>query len=152
MKEMTHKAAVRRMANYLKNSVGCTVVVAELSTQNTETPDVIGFKYAGHSTMIEVKVSRSDFLADKTKRFRRQMDLGMGDLRYFAAPEGIIKVEELPEAWGLLEIGEHRVKLRKDAEHQPSNKKAEVVVLMSALRRVEIATAVFVRTESEVSE
>ncbi len=137
------------MANYLKNSVGCTVVVTELGTQNNENPDVIGFKYAGHSTLIEVKVSRSDFLSDRSKRFRREMELGMGDLRYFAAPKGLLKAEEMPESWGLLEIEDRCVRVRKEAVHQTANKKAEVVVLMSALRRVEIATAVYVRTEDE---
>lgn len=77
---MTHKQLVRRMSNWLRNSKGYSVVIAELATRNSETPDVLGF-HAGASMMIECKVSRSDFLADREKRFRRCEELGMGDQR-----------------------------------------------------------------------
>lgn len=76
--------------------------MAELSTANTETPDVIGWHGNGGSILIECKVSRSDFLADKNKVFRRDEDLGMGDVRYFAAPIGLLCADEMPAGWGLV--------------------------------------------------
>jgi hypothetical protein len=146
---LSHKDAVRRMAAYARHRIGCTVVMAELATNNTETPDVLGFCTGGRSVLIEVKVSRSDFLADKNKSFRRQMERGMGDHRYFAAPRGLLKPEEMPEKWGLLEIDGRCVRERKEAEHQEANKRAEVTMLTSAIRRLELSTAVYVRADDD---
>ena len=148
----SHKEAVRRMAAYLRNSIGCTVVMAELTTANPETPDVLGFRTGGRSILIEVKVSRADFMADKNKSFRRQMERGMGDVRYFAAPKGILKPEDMPDKWGLLEIDGRCVRERKEPEHQEANKRAEVIMLTSAIRRLEISTAVFVRDDDQNSK
>ena len=145
----SHKDVVRRMAAWLRNSIGCNVVMAELTTANPETPDVLGFRTGGHSILIEVKVSRADFLADKNKSFRRQMDRGMGDMRYFAAPKGLLKADEMPENWGLLEVEERCVRVRKEPERQEANKRAEVAMLTSAIRRLELSTAVFVRADDQ---
>ena len=144
---LTHKQMVRRMALWLRNHKKCPVVFAELTTQNTETPDVIGFHGAGGSTLIECKISRADYLADSNKIFRRYLELGMGDTRYFAAPKGMLKPEELPENWGLLEVEERCVRIKKEAIHQPADKRCEVKMLMSAIRRLELSTAVFVRQD-----
>lgn len=149
--KMTHKQAVRRMARWLRNSMGYSVVVAELATSAMETPDVLGF-HSSRSMLIEVKVSRADFLADGEKSFRRRMEQGMGDERYFAAPKGMLNPEEMPDKWGLIEIDERCVRVVKEAEQQESNKRNEVIFLVSAIRRLEIATAVFVRTENEAEE
>ncbi len=147
---LTHKAAVKRMAAWLKGAGRCLIVAAELKTQNHETPDVLGFYGAGGSILIECKVSRSDFLADRNKIFRAYQADGMGDLRYFAAPMGLLRADEMPENWGLLEIGEHRIRKTLEANYQQANKTAEVKMLMSIIRRLEIATAVFVQHEGPI--
>ena len=54
--------------------------------------------------MIETKITRYDFLADKNKKFRKDPSLGIGKYRYYACPKGLIKIEELPEKWGLIEV------------------------------------------------
>lgn len=86
---------------------GCLVAVSEVAGGWTgEIPDAIGFSHSWGeegATVIEVKVSRSDFLADR-KKPHRQEGQGMGSWRYFMAPEGLIAVEELPAGWGLIEI------------------------------------------------
>ncbi len=105
----THKQLVRRMAQWFKVRRDSAIVVTELSTAAGETPDLIVWQSGAVSTLVEVKVSRSDFLADKNKFFRRQEDYGMGDYRYYAAPRGLIKPEELPEGWGLFDVTEYRV-------------------------------------------
>lgn len=124
--------------------------MAELVTLNRETPDVLAFRPGGASLLIEVKVFRSDFLADKKKSFRRREEQGMGNYRYYAAPKGLLVAEEMPEGWGLIEIAERHVTEIKGADWKEADKGAEVCVLMSAIRRLEISTAVFVR--EEVSE
>lgn len=150
--EWTHKKAVRRMAEYLRNTsvseMHCSVVAADLHTSNHETPDVIGFS-GSRSIIIECKVSRADFCADKLKSFRKCEDSGMGDKRYFAAPKGLITVDDLPDGWGLLEIDERCVRFTKEATHKHANKSAEVKVLTSIIRRLEISTAVFVRQDTQ---
>lgn len=144
---LTHKQAVRRVSAWLKYSKACSVVMAELATKNSETPDAIGFHGHGASILVECKVSRSDFLADKHKFFRRDEDRGVGDARYFAAPKGIISEQELPEGWGLLVIHATRIDLAVEPKLKTANKRAEVIMLMSAIRRLEISTAVYVRHE-----
>lgn len=88
---------------------GCQVALSE--TQNhlsREVPDAIGWRalaYGGMgSTVVEVKVSRADFLADRKKPHRRDPSRGLGRFRYYLAPEGLIDPAELPPRWGLLEV------------------------------------------------
>lgn len=55
------------------------------------------------SFMIETKISRSDFLID-FKKPHRQEGCGVGNYRYYACPNGLIKPEELPPKWGLIYV------------------------------------------------
>src|SRR3990172_699172 len=152
LKSMTHKQAVKRMALWLRNSRGYAVVMAErTATIVSEQPDVIGWHGNAASVLIECKVSRSDFLADKLKSFRRMEEQGVGDLRYFAVPKGLLIPDDMPEGWGLLEIGEHQVREKLPARPKMSNKKAEVSMLVSCIRRLEISATVFVRQENETT-
>ncbi|HEY9096428.1 MAG TPA: adenylosuccinate synthase [Hydrogenophaga sp.] len=108
---MTHADLCALAVKWLKrpqsgNGHGCSIAVSECQSGcSGEIPDAIGFRanWAGGSVVVEVKVSRSDFLADKAKP-HRQPGRGMGTWRYYMAPEGLIKPEELPERWGLLEV------------------------------------------------
>jgi len=144
--DWTHKKLVTRMARWLKGTKRMSVVFTELATRVSETPDLIGWQ-SGETTapsvLIECKVSRSDFLADGKKWFRRYADMGMGDLRYVAAPAGLLTADEMPEGWGLLEVARY-VRVTKEADKMPACKGRECVMLVSALRRLEIATAVYV--------
>lgn len=141
--EMTHKEAVRRITNWLKGQ-GCGIVVAELRTAINEIPDAIGFVGNGGSILVECKVSRADFLADKVKIFRRLPEIGMGDHRYFATPAGIVLADDDIGAWGLLEIRNHEIKVMREPTGHDSSKRSEVKFLMSIIRRLRISTAVFV--------
>ena len=77
------------------------VTVKNHLSYNNEHPDVIGFSSdSRYTTVIEVKTSRSDFLKDSKKSHR--VNIGMGDLRYYCCPEGLITPDELPWRWGLL--------------------------------------------------
>ena len=146
--QMTHKQAVKRMVLWLKNSQRCAVVICERSVVYvTEQPDVIGWHSNGETILIEVKVSRADFQADKQKSFRRFEDMGVGDLRYFAAPKGVLLPEDMPDGWGLLEIRDYQVRQRAEPIRKNANKAAEVCMLVSSIRRLEIAATVFVRHE-----
>lgn len=84
---------------------GCHFALSECrSGWDGEMPDSIGFRAATRETesvVVEVKVSRSDFLADAKKPHRADGE-GMGLYRYFMCPDGLIQPDEVPERWGLL--------------------------------------------------
>lgn len=109
---MTHKELVRRAARWLQNQGQCPVVLYEMEI-NGEIPDVIGWRGAGQmSILIECKTSREDFKRDLDKRCR-QNDNSVGQYRYYFAEKDLIKPEEVPEGWGLLECSAY-IKKRKD--------------------------------------
>lgn len=146
MPEWTHKKLVRRVAAWMKYNANYhrTIVVSELEAgSNTETPDVIGWR-GGQSVLVECKTSRSDFHADKDKCFRREEERGMGDERFFAAPKGVLSPDDMPDGWGLLELDERCVRVSKKPIPKSANKYAEVTMLVSVIRRLEISTAVYV--------
>lgn len=151
--EISHKELVEQAGLWLRNcSKTHTVVITELVTSGTETPDAIGFSAQGGTTLIECKASRADFQADKKKHFRRYPENGMGDHRYFMAPVGLLKPEELPENWGLIEVYEKTESGRRKRYLTVSpklcpqvNQRAQTGMLVSVLRRLEMSTAVFVR-------
>lgn len=82
---------------------GCKVAFVEVgAVGDGERADAWGYRWGwdGGSVLVESKVSRSDFLADRKKPHRQSG--GMGEYRYFICPEGIINVNDLPDRWGLL--------------------------------------------------
>ena len=145
---ITHSVLVERAEKWLKNQ-NCGVVFDDrfcAATPNGEQPDAIGFRSCT-SILIECKATRSDFLSDKRKRFRKDPDLGMGDWRFYMCPTDLIQVQELPDGWGLLYFNGKTVRKifgvppntqwfsRKPfTGHQDS----ELALLYSALRRIEI--------------
>ena len=133
MKAIDHAALVKRARSWLVNHRGCSVVVSEV-VSGREVADVIGFSYT--STLIECKATRSDFLADQKKSFRRIPELGMGSLRYYATPKDMISPEEMPPGWGLLETtGRALAEVKKSERHEVDHR-AELSLLISLLRRV----------------
>lgn len=137
---MTHEKLVSKAVAWLRR-YGCGVVLSEQSCASGETPDAIGWKRACHSVVVECKLSRTDFLADREKPFRQNAKLAMGCERYYLAPSDLIAAEELPSGWGLLEIRANKIQLT-----HPSNKdlrsargfRREMNLLLASLRRVEV--------------
>lgn len=87
----------------------CPVTAIELvSIGQNGVMDVIGFN-SSETIIIEVKISRSDFLADKKKFHIKYPNLGIGNFRFYCVPKGLIKAEELPERWGLIEVENNKV-------------------------------------------
>lgn len=113
MNTYTHQDLCEIAAQWLtrplhQNGAGCYFSFKETKNNiNKEIVDAVGFKNSGKamgSVLIEVKVSRSDFLTDKKKEHRHYPRLGVGQYRYYFAPAGLISIDELPERWGLIEI------------------------------------------------
>jgi len=115
----------------------CSIATTEIVTFASENPDVLGFANDAKSVLLEAKISREDFKRDFKKDFRINPERGMGDFRLYIAPKGLIKIEELPENWGLIEVDEKdKCKIVKFAEKQPSNKRGEMMVLTSLIKRI----------------
>jgi hypothetical protein len=88
-----------------------------------ERVDMIAFR-ASCSIMVESKVSRSDFLADRKKPERAHG--GVGDYRFYVTPVGLITENDLPANWGLLYYDEKKIieVKRPRGNHWPSKKHA----------------------------
>ena len=127
----------------------CPYVAIELVTANPETPDVFGWNY-WTSVLIEVKVSRSDFLADKRKPFRLFAEDGLGEHRYYCCPKGLIKPDEVPQYWGLIYEEDGTISVIKEVERQPANYRAEMTICTSIMRREGIRYKLFDYRDEEV--
>lgn len=112
---LTHRQLCDVAVKWLRRPFGsrghaCAVAASECRISGSgrgEVPDAIGFRFSGHrdgTVVVEVKTSRSDFLADLRKPHRR--GAGLGSWRYYMAPEGLVRLEELPDRWGLVEVND----------------------------------------------
>jgi hypothetical protein len=137
---MTHAQLVQNAVQWLR-SYRCGVILSEQACASGEMPDAIGWKRACHSVLIECKISRADFLADREKPFRQKSQLGMGCERFYLTPAGMLRPEQLPEGWGLLEYHNRDVTLIRPAAQNLRTTvgfRHEMNLLLASLRRVEI--------------
>lgn len=152
VKQWTHAELCTIAVKWLKrpnsnNGHGCHVAVSEVRSGWTgEIPDAIGFRQSGYaasdgSVVVEVKVSRSDYLADRKKPHR--IEGGLGNWRYFMCPEGMIQPDELPEGWGLLWIN-------KRGHVKPKAGFAHALAVSKNYRRHQDALAAY-RQESDLA-
>lgn len=68
-----------------------------------EQPDVLGLNDISKSILLEVKVSKADFLKDKHKPWRAEGQ-GFGKRRVYLTPKDLLKPEEIPYGWELWEV------------------------------------------------
>ena len=137
---MTHAQLVSKAVHWLRR-YRCGVVLSEQACVSGEMPDAIGWKRTNHSVLVECKITRADFLADRGKPFRQKPEQGVGSERFYLTPPALVKLEELPAGWGLLEFRWGRI----EAIH-PSAKnlrtaagfRYEMNLLLASLRRVEL--------------
>src|SRR5580658_4536713 len=137
---MTHSQLIERAVRWLR-SYRCGVVLSEQSCASGEMPDAIGWKRPCHSVLVECKISRADFLADREKPFRKQSKLGMGCERYYLTPRALLREDQLPGGWGLLEYHDRQVvQVRPSAKdlRSPNGFRHEMNLLLASLRRVEV--------------
>lgn len=137
---MTHAQLVEKAVRWLR-SYRCGVVLSEQACANGEMPDAIGWKGACHSVLVECKATRSDFLADRAKPFRLKPQQGVGCERFYLAPAALIKRDELPPGWGLLECRAGKTEIvhpsTKDLR-SATGFRYEMNLLLASLRRVEV--------------
>lgn len=122
---MNHRELCEVGAKFLKrpessNGHGCHFSIIEAACYG-ENPDVFGIRHGttepyeyngvqyecGHdvgTVLLEAKISRADFIADRKKPHRIRPETGIGKWRYFICPKGLIDVKELPDKWGLIYV------------------------------------------------
>lgn len=99
MPSLLHEEQNQVAAKWLKKN-GFVVVGTNIwSSGVRERFDVVGFRQQC-SVIIESKVSRSDFFADRKKPERKGR--GLGTYRFYITPLNMITIDELPPSWGLL--------------------------------------------------
>ena len=138
---LSHADLVAIAARWLKNTVRCGVVLTEAPAMDGESPDAIGWR-SSHSVLVECKVSRADFLADRKKA-------GRADGRrlawrcYYLTPPGLLRVDEVPVSWGLLEAHGRTVRVIREVpaatldydDRCADDLRCEVRLLWAELRR-----------------
>jgi hypothetical protein len=145
--KLTHKDLVEIGYKWALNRCGFAFKELVVISGFGEIPDVIGFNHSG-TFVLEAKTSRADFQRDKTKTIRKMPEYGMGDWRFYICEKGMIKIDELPDMWGLIEVNE---KGKATTTHNPfgkgniysrwkrnqKHKESEQCVMYSALRRLQ---------------
>jgi hypothetical protein len=137
---MTHAQLVEKAVRWLR-WYRCGVVLSEQACVSGEMPDAIGWKRACHSVLIECKVTRADFLADRTKPFRMNPEKGVGSERFYLAEPNLISSEELPAGWGLLQLRRGRIEMMHASAknlRSAAGFRCEMNLLLASLRRVEV--------------
>lgn len=137
---VTHAKLVSLAVAWLRR-YRCGVVLSEQACASGEMPDAMGWKKACHSVLVECKVTRGDFLADRAKPFRQHPETGVGSERYYLAPRGLIGIEELPGGWGLLEVCGREIEMVKRSVknlRSSAGFEFEMNLLLASLRRVEV--------------
>lgn len=142
---MTHRELIEIGYKWCLNK--CAFAFKDLVTMNLEIPDVIGFNSDG-TFLLEAKTSKNDFLNENKKWARKNPQYGMGDWRFYITKKGLLKIEELPDMWGLIEVNEKgnaRIKYNPFGKgniyyrwkRNEKNKQAEYQMMFSALRRIQ---------------
>jgi hypothetical protein len=137
---LAHPQLVEKAVRWLR-SYRCGVVLSEQACVSGEMPDAIGWKKACHSVLVECKVTRADFLADRAKPFRLKPEQGVGCERFYLAPRGLIRREEIPQGWGLLEFSGGRIEMAHPSAknlRSTAGFRYEMNLLLASLRRVEV--------------
>lgn len=135
---LTHAVLVSIAAKWLAGSQRCALVLEEAQCWSVnEFPDAIGWHTDGRSILVECKMTRSDFHADKRKTCRRTGAETMGRERYYLTPVGLLSAADMPEGYGLLETRGSRVwKIRPaNIDERPGRIAAELPLVIHAARK-----------------
>ncbi len=137
---MTHDELCDRAVRWLLKTKRCRLVLREVVSYAGEIPDAIGWQAGtGFSFLVECKASRGDFLRDQKKWSRDPRNChSMGQMRFYMAPPGLLRPDELPEGWGLLEVHGRRVRVVRDVDVarplDPSGYRGELMHMLRGLR------------------
>ena len=106
---MTHTELCKKTAERFVKSMA----IYESTFSVCEKPDVLNFDSSGFTQLFEIKMSRSDFLADRKKYAREHPHFG--NERYFVCYGDFIKEDEVPQGWGLYHYKNNKFYKIKDS-------------------------------------
>lgn len=140
---MTHADLVELAVTWLRGRYRCGIVLSEQACCTGEVPDVIGWKGRCRSVVVECKITRADYLADRGKPWRQNSETAVGCERFYMAPAGLIAAAELPADWGLLAVRGRKVEIAvasstRRSLRSPEGMMHEMNLLLASLRRVEV--------------
>lgn len=100
-----HDWIALKASKWIMGTCNCSVGAVNYSGSGIEVCDGYLVNYRG-TYLVEAKVSLIDFKKDAKKIFRINPEIGVGKYRFYACPKGLLKLEDLPEKWGLIEVNE----------------------------------------------
>lgn len=98
-------------------------------------------------TAYEIKVSRGDFLREIKNPTKRLLAMNYSHYFFFAAPEGLLRADEMPEDCGLVEVSSTGVRVARRAAKRSGAATSDWGFVASALR---LAQTVALGTERVV--
>lgn len=119
-------------------------IAVELCVNGCENPDIWAFN--GWSTIVvEVKISRADYLNDKKKYWHLpgNEECLAGNFRYYLTPKGLLKEKDLPEGVGLLEWDGKHVCRTIQAKRRRVSNHADGIIIASLLRREQFREGIY---------
>ncbi len=138
---MTHAQLVEQAVAWLRG-YRCGVVLSEQACVSGEMPDAIGWKRASHSVLVECKISRADFLADRDKPFRQKSGArtGLRTLLSHSAADCSDRKTCRPDGacWKCASGRSKWFAARPGTSALPTGLAYEMNLLLASLRRVEI--------------
>lgn len=146
-KKWTHSELCDIAVKFLKrssNGLKCQIAISEMQTSYYcgEQVDAFGYRCIEPnqgSYMIEVKTSRSDYLADGKKPHRIDPSKGVGKYRAYMCPEGVIQPNEIPHGWDLFWVnsrGHVSIKKMDLVECVNRNTDGELYLMARLIQRV----------------
>jgi len=137
---MNHDELVKKASSWLSNTKRCSIVITEMGSSTSEIPDAIGWN-GSHSTLVECKVSVTDFKNDHRKPARRHSRFCMGNNRYYMVPADLvdfaIAIENSPEGWGVIKAVRNSCRVIIQSDNFPEvAKDREILLLISSIRRI----------------
>jgi hypothetical protein len=138
-KKITHRELCVRGSKWLNKKAGWQLksqfVCCELVCQGgRENPDIFGLRPNGN-VLIEVKVSRADFRKEFKKQGRINLSHAIGRQRLYMTPKGMLKPDEIPFGWGLIEYDGKNFEIVKDSEKFEEHAETVAHYYHSILRR-----------------
>ncbi|MEL6346808.1 MAG: hypothetical protein AAFV53_27090 [Myxococcota bacterium] len=134
----SHDMLVQRALRWLLGTMKCKYAFAEIHTPLPIVPDAIGFRGA-HSILVECKVSRPDFRADRKKAIHKAASTCPGQERWYLTPKGLVTPREVPKGWGLAEVRGSRIRKIKAPPASPASSaraRADLKLLSAAMHRM----------------
>ncbi|TMW72906.1 MmcB family DNA repair protein [Alteribacter natronophilus] len=122
MESALHEHVKKQALYWLKKKVTdlCASEVKLYARRKKLKADAVGINIKRKETrIIEVKVSRSDFLRDEVLRAPYGYH-AIADYAYLMTPAGLIEPGEIPEGYGLLEVDDYdNITVRKNPRKNP---------------------------------